>query len=57
MGLLTRIKGLIGRHVVADEPEPEPDHCLHEEDDRMAMARMGYPNAFICRACGYREEA
>lgn len=37
-----------------DGEEDEQDDCPHNEDDRINAARMGAPQAWICRACGYR---
>lgn len=54
MALKEKLRGFIKRHVIDDEPETR---CLHDEDDRMSVARMGHPNAFICRKCGHREDA
>ena len=41
--------------VPASPPVSEPDEvegCTHPSNERYPCARMGYPNAYMCRVCG-----
>lgn len=58
MGTLAKIRNRLARTVATPEAREEVEQviCVHEEDDRMSAARMGHPNAFICRRCGHKED-
>lgn len=44
------------RQPIATLTVPMVERCTHPEEDRIDAARMGKPNAFICKRCGHRED-